>query len=90
MVSGKEAITDHPDEDTDEKIQLVLLVTDLSQKPKRMIHQSTRLNTKLYVFMCVQFKEVLQEANAAEKFKSLVDPALDTDYPVEAVWKVFG
>ena len=30
MVSGKEAITDHPDEDTDEKIQLVLLVTDLS------------------------------------------------------------
>ena len=39
--------------------------------------------------VCVQFKEFLQEANAAEKIKSLVDPALGTDYPMEAVWKVF-
>ena len=36
----------------------------------------------------MQFREVLQEANAVEKIKSLVDPALDTDYPFEAVWKV--
>ena len=38
--------------------------------------------------MYMQFENVLNETDAAEKFKSLVDPALDTDYPVEAVWKV--
>ena len=94
MVSGKEAITEHPEEDTDEKIQLVLLVTDLSQKPEKS-NDSSKHQVKykvicIYVCVCMQFREVLQEANAVEKIKSLVDPALDTDYPVEAVWKVFG